>query len=149
MENNTGHLTMYDISLLHSKMDRSLRVIVSTHLKNAKLTMMQWLLLETVCRGPKNGMTMTEVAGMLNVTLPQVTALMNELVRMKLLKQKVSSKDRRSRRLNCTLSGRRMMNKVNHAMKQALQEWHEGLKPEEVKTYLSVARRLAEKRTEV
>jgi DNA-binding MarR family transcriptional regulator len=120
-----------------------LRLVVAKQLVEFDLTMMEWLLLATVCAGPKEGMTMTSVAEALDVTLPQITALTNSLVKTKLVRQKVSSQDRRSRRLTCTISGRRLIMRVEEAMNVSMEKWLSGIPREQLETYIETVEKLA------
>jgi DNA-binding MarR family transcriptional regulator len=116
---------------------------VGRQLDDFKLSMMEWLLLASVCNGPTSGMSMSEVAAVLDVTLPQVTALMNDLVAMKLVKQKVDAADRRSRKLMCTLQGKRLLGKVEHAINKAMRQWLQDVTHEEFQAYMNTVRLLA------
>lgn len=115
--------SMYEACLLHSKSDRILRLVVGRELEPFNITMMQWLLLVTVNRGPNSGMRMTELSEQLDVTMPQITALMNDLVERKLAKQKINSHDRRSRRLSVTSTGKKRLEEIDGSVDQALKKW--------------------------
>lgn len=145
-EMGTGSdLTMYEICLLHSRADRALRTIIAEHLEQASITMMEWLLLGTVKNAPKDGLTMSAVASTLDVTLPQVTALSASLTRAKLLKQKVSSQDRRSRRLAVTPAGKSLLADVEADLAKALQQWTGDIPNEQLESYLETIKVLAER----
>jgi DNA-binding MarR family transcriptional regulator len=135
---------MYETLLMHSRADRALRVVVAKELENFELTMMEWLLLATVCSGPPVGHTMTSVAQTLDVTLPQVTALMNKLTKRKLLKQKVSSHDRRSRRLTCTPTGSKMMADIEGVLESRVSQWLQGIPAEQLEAYQRTVGQIAE-----
>jgi DNA-binding MarR family transcriptional regulator len=117
-------------------------------LEQKQVTMMEWLLMEVVCHGPKTGITMTEAATTLDVTLPQVTALTAGLTKAKLLKQKVSSQDRRSRRLVCTAAGRQLLDETETAADAALHEWLADIPEEKLQTYLETVTFLANKKSQ-
>ncbi|CAN5630726.1 hypothetical protein BH23PAT1_BH23PAT1_2470 [soil metagenome] len=142
---NTEVLNMHRACLLHSQMDRNLRLIATRHLEEFGLTMMQWLLLEEVCKNSRKGLTMSESADILGVTLPQVTALTNELIKTRMLKQKVSTKDRRSRRLSCTVTGKRTIAKIEANMNHAVNEWLKNIPPEQLSGYMRTVETLAVK----
>lgn len=137
-------ISMYEACLLHSKADRALRVTVSHQLEEYGLSMMEWLLLATICRGNKDGVTMSEAASALSVTLPQVTALMNGLVKKKLIKQKVSSQDRRSRRLTCTAQGKRTAEDIDMKLEGNKAELLSHIAEEDMQAYLRVVKRLSQ-----
>lgn len=142
MENFQG-LSMYQACLMHARADRALRLVVAKQLEEFDLTMMEWLLLATVAAAPREGMTMSAVASALDVTLPQVTALANSLVRTKLIRQKVSSHDRRSRYLTSTISGKRLMAKVEEATDNSMRQWLGDIPDEQVHIYMATVEKLA------
>lgn len=134
---------MYEACLLHSRADRALRVMVSRQLERFDLTMMEWLLMGVVNYGPGEGLTMSSVASTLDVTLPQVTALTASLIKAKLLKQKVSRQDRRSRRLFTTPACKRLLDEIEAAIKGAMQEWVSDIPREQLDTYFETVKLLA------
>ncbi|HTE58020.1 MAG TPA: MarR family transcriptional regulator [Verrucomicrobiae bacterium] len=140
---DTSPITMSQACLLHSRADRALRVVVSRQLEQFDVTMMEWLLMSVVCNGPKEGMTMSAVASALDVTLPQVTALTASLTKSKLVKQKVSRQDRRSRRLICAPSGKRLVEETESAINKAMKDWTADIPPEQLKIYLATVELLA------
>jgi len=145
MEDDSS-ISMYQACLLHSRADRALRVVVSRQLEKFDVTMMEWLLMGVVCAGPKEGMTMTAVAAALDVTLPQVTALTASLTKSKLLKQKVSRQDRRSRRLACMPAGRRLLEQTEKAISVAMKEWTADVPRDQLMTYFDTVRFLANRK---
>lgn len=98
-------MNMYEICLLHARSDRNLRSAIAAQLEESKITMMEWLLLGVVAAGPAKGSSMSDIARALHVTLPQVTALVNKLLPLKLIKQKSANVDRRSRLVSLTSKG--------------------------------------------
>lgn len=139
-------VTMYEACLTHSRADRALRVVVSRQLENFDVTMMEWLLMGVVCHGPKTGTTMSEAAATLDVTLPQVTALTAGLTKAKLLKQKVSRQDRRSRRLVCTKAGKKLLDETETAANEALDEWLADIPQAQLEAYLKTIETLASRK---
>jgi DNA-binding MarR family transcriptional regulator len=119
---------------------------MSRQLESFNVTMMEWLLMGVVCQGPKQGMTMTDAATTLDVTLPQVTALTAGLTKAKLLKQKVSRQDRRSRRLICTTTGKQLLEETEQAANAALREWLSDIPDEQLEAYLKTIEILANKK---
>ncbi len=135
---------MYEACLLHSKSDRLLRLVVSRELEPFSITMMQWLLLVTVSKGPNAGMRMTELSEQLDVTMPQITALMNDLVEQKLTKQKISSTDRRSRRLSITSAGKKRLEEIDGSVDRALRSWLEPVGRSDLNGYYATLQKMAE-----
>jgi DNA-binding MarR family transcriptional regulator len=138
--------SMYQACLLHSKADRTLRVVVSKQLEQFDITMMEWLLMGAVHAGPKEGITMSAVASTLDVTLPQVTALTASLTKAKLLKQKVSPRDRRSRRLVVTPSGKSLLEEVESSVDSTFRDWLSDIPREQLDTYFETVKLLADRK---
>lgn len=136
-------MNMFNICLLHSKADRALRMAVARELEPYGITMMQWLLLSTVNRST-GGMRMSELAAALDVTMPQITALMNDLVERKLAKQKINSTDRRSRRLMVTSLGKRQLEQLEPAVDEGMKKWLRDIPAADLKGYFATVRALAE-----
>lgn len=148
MDEGDRTITMYQACLLHSRADRSLRMVVARQLEQFNVTMMEWLLMGVVSGGPKEGMTMSAVAASLDVTLPQVTALTASLTKAKLLKQKVSRQDRRSRRLICTNAGKRLLEDIEKAVNVAMKDWLKDVPRDELDTYFKTVEKLAERKVQ-
>lgn len=129
---------MYNACLQHSRADRVLRLVVAKRLEQFGVTMMEWLLIGVVRNGPKDGMTMTEVAVALDVTLPQVTALTANLIKQKLLKQKVSRQDRRSRSMTITKFGTKTFDAISADVDTVLTDWISSVSKERFSDYLAV-----------
>ncbi|HTE21519.1 MAG TPA: MarR family transcriptional regulator [Candidatus Limnocylindria bacterium] len=149
MNENTdmrGFVSMYEACLLHSRADRALRLLVSRQLEQFNVTMMEWLLLGATQGGPKEGMTMSAAASALDVTLPQVTALTASLTKLKLLKQKISRQDRRSRRLITTSAGKKLLAEIEGAVNTAMQEWVADIPPGQLQTYMQTLKLLANRK---
>lgn len=111
-------MTMYEVCLLHAQSDRALRSGIANKLDEAKITMMEWLLLGVVAEGSQKGVTMSDIAQKLHVTLPQVTALVNKLLPLKLIRQKSASNDRRSRLVSLTSKGELVLQEVNDTLQE-------------------------------
>ena len=136
-------MTMYEICLLHARTDRALRTVVAKQLDSFKVTMMEWLLLGVVCGGPDKGLSMSTIAATLDVTLPQVTALVTNLVKLRLVKQKTQTHDRRSRHVVPTNRGRILLGDMEQAIAQAMEEWLKDIPREHLETYLLTVKQLA------
>lgn len=142
-------ITMYEACLLHSRADRTLRLIVAKQLDQYKITMMEWLLLGSVQKSQKEGVTMSSVAARLDVTLPQVTALTTGLTKNKLVKQKISRQDRRSRRLTVTPAGNKLLLMVEEEARKILQQWVADIPPEQLAAYLKTVEILANRKLDI
>ncbi len=141
-----GTATMYQVCLFHSRADRALRLVVSRRLEQFNVTMMEWLLMGEVQTGPKEGMTMSAVAAALDVTLPQVTALTASLTKLKILKQRISRQDRRSRRLVATATGKKLLAEIEKEVNEAMRGWVADVPGDQMETYLQTVELLANRK---
>lgn len=136
-------MNMYEICLLHARSDRALRAKIAGLLDESKITMMEWLLLGVVAGAPSKGMTMSEIAGSLHVTLPQVTALVNKLLPLKLVKQKSASNDRRSRLVSLTSKGELVLQENKKLLDSARSEIFAGVNDDELQVYMKLLANLS------
>jgi len=140
-------LTMYQACLLHSRADRTLRAVVSSHLEKLRITRMEWLLLAAVCEGPAEGIRMTALAVTLDVSLPQVTALFGHLLKDGFVKQREAANDRRMRYVSATKKGRVLIATIETSMRGALKDWLANIPRPQLETYMLTVQQLAESRT--
>jgi DNA-binding MarR family transcriptional regulator len=129
-------ISMYQACLLHSRADRVLRSLVAGQLEALKVTMMEWLLLGVVGEGPDNGMSLSDIAKRLDVSQPQVTALMTKVSKQRLVRQKVQRHDRRSRHVVLSTRGQRMLDLIEDAIATRLKEWLADVPREQLKHYI-------------
>lgn len=132
-------LTMYDACVLHSRAERVLKGIVSRHLDAWRLTRMEWLVLATLATRDNRhqGLTMTEVGEVLDVTLPQLNALTIKLISLDYLKQTKSGSDKRIKVLQVTKSGYDIINSIEKSMRHAMKDWLKEIDGIEIISYMS------------
>lgn len=140
---NESQTTMYEACLLHAKADRALRTVVAEELERYKVTMMEWLLLGVVCGGPEKGLSMSSVANSLDVTLPQVTALVSNLVDLKLVKQKTQAHDRRSRHVVPTVKGKSLLTGIEEGIGVTMRQWLADVPRDNLRVYFETVKTLA------
>ena len=136
--------TMYELCLLHARADRAMRSVVSRQLDTQGITMMEWLALGVVVAGPKDGVSMTHIAKVLDVTMPQVTALTGNLVNQKMIKQKVLATDRRGRQVIATLRGKRTLAKLEGIIAESMRAWSKNIDRDQLKNYIKTVSELAD-----
>lgn len=136
-------MNMYEICLLHARSDRMFRAGVAAHLEGSQITMMEWLLLGVVSKGSEKGVSMSDIAQTLRVTLPQVTALVNKLLPQKLIKQKSATSDRRSRLVSLTNKGQLVFEDMSEVLQKAHPEIFAGITAEQFDSYEAVLIKLA------
>lgn len=146
MKNESDQPSMYEVFLSHARADRALRLVVARTLEQFEVTLMEWLLIGAVAEKGTGGATMTEVATKLDVTLPQVTALAIGLTKAKLLKQKISRQDRRSRRLYGIPSTAALLADIEKHMRKAAQEFMHDIPAADREGYFKVLQTLADRK---
>lgn len=104
---------------------------------------MEWLALGVISAGSKSGLSMTEVAGALNVTLPQVTALVAGLLDRKYVKQKVLSSDHRGRQVMIALKGKRVLGKLEIAIASSIRTWAKDVPRSRWQEYIRTIKQLS------
>ncbi len=118
--------------------------MVAQKLESQRITMMEWLALGVVASGSKSGLSMTNVASTLDVTLPQVTALISALAERKLIKQKVLSSDHRGRQVMVTLKGKRVLTKLESATARGVRNLTENIPKSRLQEYIRTLEQLSE-----
>ncbi len=131
---------------MHTRADRNLRGVVAKRLETQQLTIMEWLALGAVSEGSKTGLSMSEIASKLSVTLPQVTALVTGLSDRKLTKQKVLASDHRSRQVSATLKGKRLLSKLETAVSKDVRLLTKDIPEDYLRSYKLVIQQLSEQK---
>lgn len=118
----TQKFNSYDFCVVQAHFDKKIKALSATALTNHKLTHMEWLVMCVINRSSKAS-TMSDIANELGVSLPQITALVTNLISKKLIKQKTILSDRRSKHLSLTIKGKRIMGKIEVALSKNLKSW--------------------------
>lgn len=83
------------------------------------ITNTEWLLLSIIGKGPKKGLTMSALGATLGVSRPQITALLENLLVKRFIRQKKSSHDGRSRTATITQRGADTLKRIDEVMEQS------------------------------
>jgi DNA-binding MarR family transcriptional regulator len=134
---------MHEFFLMHAKADRTLRGVVAKAIEKSSLTMTEWLALAVIAAGPREGLRMGEVAQALDVTLPQVTALVANLLDKKLCKQRVFVGDRRGRQVQATLKGKRTFVALEFDVSNAIEAFSTRVDPEQLEAYIKTTKQFS------
>jgi MarR family transcriptional regulator for hemolysin len=135
-------MNMYEMCLLHARSDRVLRGSIAAHLEESQITMMEWLLLGVIAKGSSKGVNMSDIAEALHVTLPQVTALVNKLLPLKLVRQKSANTDRRSRLVTLTNKGEVVLGEASKILDTARSKLLEELSQEDLDGYTKTLQKI-------
>lgn len=137
--------SMYELCLMHARADRAMRSVVGKPLELHALTMMEWLALGVISNAPREGFSMSQVAKALDVTLPQVTALVTTLIKIKLIKQRVLPTDRRGRQVIITPKGTRTLIRLEEQIAVVMRTWSEDIPREQLRAYMLTVAQLSAK----
>ena len=107
--------------------------------------MMEWLVLGVINGSSSKGRSMSEIAQILHVTLPQVTALVNKLLPLKLVRQKSATTDRRSRIVSLTSKGELVFAEAGSILNNAQKELFNSASEADLKAYITTLTALSEK----
>lgn len=136
--------SMYEACLLHSRAERVLKAIVGNHLKKYSLTRMEWIVLSTLNNfGKPKRMSMSELSKILDINLSQTTILIGRLSRQKLVEQRTSTKDKRTKILKITAKGSALIVEVEETMRGAMREWLSDVPRQQLKTYMATLQLLS------
>lgn len=138
-------MNMYELCLLHARSDRALRGSIATRLETLNITMMEWLLLGVIKRGNGKGMSMSDIAQSLHVTLPQVTALVNKLLPLRLIKQKSANVDRRSRLVSLTSKGELILEEADSLLEAETATLFGDVSPGDIEGYTNTLQNISNK----
>ncbi len=102
------------------------------------------------CFSGRDAFTMTELSSNLNVTMPTMTAMVDRLVKSKMIERERVDIDRRVVKVNLTDTGRKMLKKLIRIRREKMEKILMNLNEEEMENYLNsiemVARLLAKAR---
>ena len=147
VEQQPDRPTIYQTSLLHVRADRVYRTIISQQLEPFKLNLMEWLMLGVINDAP-TGITLSQIATALDVSQPQVTALMTRVTAQGLVRQKTVRQDRRSRSVVLSVRGLRLMDKIEETLQAYMQQWLSQVPPEQYDAYLEIIGRMSKFKTD-
>lgn len=136
--------SMHELCLAHARSDRAFRSMIVQKLEPQHITMMEWLALGVVASGSRVGLSMTNIATALDVTLPQVTALIVGLTNRKLVKQKILSSDHRGRQVIVTLKGKRVLTKLESTTAAGVRSLTQNISKTRLQEYIRTLEQLSD-----
>lgn len=141
---NLQTMTMYEACLLHSRAERVLKGMVSDILKQWGITRMEWLVLATAAQEARaaDGLTMGELAGILDIKLSQLNVLVSKMTGVGYLELTVADHDRRIKYVQATEQGESLLRDVEGNMRRGMRAWLSNLDRDDLATYLDVLQQL-------
>src|SRR3990167_8292198 len=138
-----GRFTVSEMYMMQIRADMVVRFMILKSLEPYGLTIMEWQTLCAVDDGPDNGLSMSRVASMLDITLPQVSALVANLIDKKLVKQRTNRKDRRNRTLSLTKKGKNYKSGADSNVEVATSKLFAVVQPGQLSEYQKTINQLA------
>lgn len=108
---------------MQSRAYRKLERFMERVLSQYDLTLMEWALVGVVRDYGKKGVTMTELAKVLEVDVSHITNKVNELKATKLLTKTPNPKDRREKYIQITGKGKRFVDATEKQLRIELRKW--------------------------
>jgi DNA-binding MarR family transcriptional regulator len=129
--------SILEASTIQDAADRVLRETVTQLLEEFSLDPRLWSILNII-DGYPDGIRFSEVAEFLGVQSPLITMRSKELISAELLTTTRHKDDFRSKFLQITPSGKRLLKKTNDKLEQHMTELLKGLNEAELNTYFKV-----------
>jgi len=142
---NLSAISMYQACLMHSRAERVLKTIVAKHLKSFEITRMEWIVVATLDSNKRAaGYTMSELSEVLDIKLSQLTILTSGVVALGMAKQVTSPNDKRTKLVTITPKGKKLIDKIEKSMRQALREWLSDIPRDQLTSYMQTLKLLGE-----
>jgi DNA-binding MarR family transcriptional regulator len=126
----------YNLGLMQGRAYRTL----SSHLTKAlfpyDLSIPEWKLLGQLF--DHGNMKLAQLAALLSVEAPLVTALVDKLEKKQLVERTNDAKDRRAKVIVTTKKGSKLVEEIEPNVRATMRSLFKGITPEEIKTYLKV-----------
>lgn len=126
----------YTAGLLQGKSYRVLQNHLTQALKAFDLSIPEWKLLGQLCDSGKS--RVADLAKMLDVDPPHITALVNDLEKKLLVKKIPSVQDKREVHINITTKGIKVVEKTEPTIRQAMKRILKGISIPELMIYMRV-----------
>lgn len=139
-------MTTYQTGVLQARAHRALRSFMHSHLKDHKITSLQWSVLGLVYDYTrKGGVKVSHLAHLLNVEISLVTATLNQLEPRGLLDRIDDSEDNRAKRVITTRAGEKLLKKIEPKLRVQLDKWLEDVHDKQLALYIRTLQQLARK----
>lgn len=133
----------YQLSLLQSKENRSVRTFLAKFLVEYDLKVMEWTLLGYVSENSNGGTKISDIASAFDVEISLMTNMLNQLAAKKLVKRTAHPADQRIRLIQITRQGSLLVNKIEHVLAERMANWLKDLDQTAFITYVEVLEYLA------
>lgn len=133
----------YQSNLYQVKAARITRDKITPVLSRFQLSTTEWMIIGQIFEH-KDGIRLSELAGMLGVEAPLVTNVVDQLVGKTLVEKHPHPRDKRARLLFLSKKGQDLLPEVEGEMQKELQKIIKGVSSEEWESYLKVLQQIVE-----
>ena len=116
---------------------RTLRQVVYRSLEPYKINPTQWSIIGQAYLH-KDGVRLTEIAEALDAKPPQITLLVNQLIKAGFIKKVAHMSDKRAKLIVLTQQGRKLVSEIEKALSKDLSTLLKGLTQKDMTTYHKV-----------
>jgi DNA-binding MarR family transcriptional regulator len=113
---------IFNLALGLVRTDRIIKATLERHLAGYGLNYIDWLVLNTLLYANVSGLSMTAVAGALDIHMPQLTVAANRLLKLRLIRQRTQEHDRRSRHLIITIKGKNISSRIDKSCQPVIEQ---------------------------
>jgi len=138
-----GRLTISEMYQLQIRADRVMRFVASKSLEPYHLTIMEWQAISVISGKSDEGITMTRIAKMLDVAPPQISALTEQLIKKRLINQKIIRTDRRNKYLSLTKRGVDVKKRTDKNIEEAVNNLLSAVQPGQFIEYQKTIQQIA------
>ncbi len=130
--------------LLHNKTLSSLKLIIARALADKKITFVDWLVVKFIseAQARQEEVTISSLSLKFDFNVPQTTTLVKNLIKLNLIRHKVSKQDRRIKFLYCTRKGNRLVFDSNEVIQHSMRYWLFDLNNREIENYDNITRKI-------
>jgi DNA-binding MarR family transcriptional regulator len=136
-------LKTFEAGILQARAYRNLRAFMQDNLEKHELTMMQWALLGTIATAGPKGMTINELARILDVEGSLITNMVNTAVKSGIIQKRVHPTDSRVRIVLATKTGSQLVERVEAELRTAMHAWLSGVPRTALLSYLRTLEKIA------
>ncbi len=129
--------------ILHSRTNNALKIIIARALEGLEITFQEWIVMKSIVDNEQSEVTVSSLAEMFDMNMPQTAVLIKSLIKRNLVRQKVSLKDRRVKYLSCSRRGIKLVYDGDQAIQHAMRYWLFDLTDSEIVTYLDITKKIS------
>lgn len=137
-------LKTYEAGILQARAYRNLRTFMQDHLEKYELTMMQWALLGTVAKAGTKGVTINQLATILDVEGSLITNMVNTAVKTGGVQKKIHPNDSRARIVIATTGGLKLVTQIETELRKAMRSWLTSIPRASLQGYLHTLEKIAQ-----